>query len=121
MITRQHAHLRRQQEQQHQDNSQHCPSSTKIKACSDKEKAEADKWAVPGKAIPSLPPRQGGALTAVFSPARRSAAVRIVCWRQREADGGRAELGKRSYFAMEFITKKFLYIQINAIATTLAS
>ena len=50
-----------------------------IKAGSDEEVADGGIRAVLGKAISSLPPRQGGAPTAVFSPARRSAAVRMEC------------------------------------------
>ena len=44
----------------------------------DEEKAGGGKRAVPGRAISTLPPRRGGAPTPVFSPACRSAAVRIV-------------------------------------------
>ena len=52
-------------------------SSKKEKAGSDEEKAGGGgKRAVPGRAISTFPPR-GGAPTAVLSPARRSAAVRM--------------------------------------------
>ena len=52
-------------------------SSKKKKAGSDEEKAGRGKRAVPGRAITTLPRRRGGAPTAVLSPARRSAAVRM--------------------------------------------
>ena len=51
-------------------------SKNKI-AGSDEEKAGGRKRAVPGRVISTLPPRRGGAPTAVLSPARRSAAVRM--------------------------------------------
>ena len=47
------------------------------KAGCDEEKAGGGQRAVPGRAISTLPPRQGRAPTAVLSPARRSAAVRM--------------------------------------------
>ena len=49
----------------------------KKEAGSDEEKAGGSKRAVSGRAISTLPPRRGGAPTAVLSPARRSAAVRM--------------------------------------------
>ena len=47
----------------------------KKRAATKKKRGGGGKQGVPGRAIPSLLPRRGGAPTAVLSPARRSSSV----------------------------------------------
>ena len=77
------------------------------------------KRAVPGRAISTLPPRRGGAPTAVLSPARRSAAVRMRRGGTARPPEAEWSSGVAAFWG-GLITKIFSKIPKNVITTTLA-